>query len=290
MPRSVENGWILSCLVLLLCVATVGCSRDRLFKLSGYDRAGLLKKSLSPEDEALARDCVELLLQGRFDEIEDRLDPSIRSGDTRQHLAEMAYQFPSKPASVKTVEAGIVRSRDSSTSTITLEYEFSQSWLFAHFVIRTKNGIKTVIGFSVTPASEPIEEINEFTFDGKGISQYAGLFLLVWVAALTLYAFVQCARMKIGGTKWVWLVAISIGICRLSVNWTTGQWLFTPLSFEIPPVQATCTPYGPWMLQIWSPLGAIVFLRLRKSLVPEASPLSILPEPGVVNEVEGSTQ
>ncbi len=114
--------------------------------------------------------------------------------------------------------------------------------------------------------AKPLEVMNEFTFEDKGFSQYAGLLLALSVAALTLYAFALCVRMKMGRKKWVWLLAILVGVCRLTVNWTTGEWFFTPLVFFIPPVSISCTAYGPWMLQIFSPVGAIAFLRLKKGL------------------------
>jgi hypothetical protein len=229
------------------------------------------------EDEALARDCVDLLLQDRFDELESRLDPSIRSADIHEKLAEMSSYFPSRPISVKPVEAGIVRGRDFSTTSITLEYQFQQSWLLAHVVIRKEAGVKTISVFRITPTAEPFEVMNEFTFD-KGLSQYAGLLLTLSIIALTSYAFVLCIRMKLGNKKWIWLVTILVGICRLTVNWTTGQWFFTPLALHIPPVAASCSPYGPWILQIFSPIGAIAFLRLRKGLALEGAPLSIVPD------------
>lgn len=279
-----ERGWISCCCAVLLCLPVVGCSRDSLLKHLGYDRASLLKKNMPQDDEALALHSVDLLFRDRYDEIESSLDPSIRNGDTHEHLVEMSHLFPSKPISVRAVEARIIRSRDSRTTSITVEYEFARSWLLAQVVIRTRDGLKTITGFTVNPTAEPIEVMNEFTLDDKGLSQYAGLFLALWVATLTLYAFVLCLRMKIGKKKWIWLVAILLGVCQLTVNWTTGEWFFTPLALSTPPVRASCTAYGPWMLHILSPLGAIAFLRLRKGLASEAMPLSIVPDAGPPTE------
>jgi len=276
------RGWAPSCCAVLLCLATVGCSRDSLLKHLGYDRTSFLKRYTPQDDEALARRTVDLLFQDRYDEIENTLDPGIKNGDTHEHLVEMSHFFPSKPVSVKTVEARTVRGRDSRTTTITVEYEFARSWLLAQVAIRTKDGLKTITGFSVNPTSEPIEAINEFTLDDKGFSQYAGLFLGLWVAGLTLYAFVLCVRTKIGMKKWV--VAILVGVGQLTVNWTTGEWSFTPFAFRIPPGTISCTAYGPWMLRIFSPLGAIAFLRLRKGLRSETQPLSVVPDAEPQNE------
>ena len=279
-----ERGWISCFCVVFLCLPILDCNRDSLLKRAGCDRACLLKKYTPQDDEALALHNVDLLFQDHYDEIEHSLDPSIRNGDTHEHLVEMSHFFPSRPISVKTVEARIIRSRDSRTTSITVEYEFVRSWLLAQVVIRTKDGVKTITGFSVTPTAEPIEVMNEFTLADKGFPQYAGLFLALWVAALTLYAFVLCVRMKFGKKKWFWLAAILVGVCQLTVNWTTGEWFFAPLAFRLPPVTATCTAYGPWMLQIFSPLGAIAFLRLRKGFAIETLPLRIVPDAGPPGE------
>lgn len=264
--------------VLLLCLLVVSCSRDSWLKFYGYDRASLLKKNIPQEDEALARDCVDLLLQNRLDELESRLDLNVKNADMREKLVEMSSYFPSKPLSVKTVEGGVVHGRDFSTTAITLEYQFQGSWLLANLVIQTKAGVKTITTFGVTPTAERYEEVNEFTLADKGFSQSAGLLLTLSVVALTLYAFVLCVRMELGKKKWIWLVAIVVGVCRLTVNWTTGEWFFTPLALNIPPVQAWSSAYGPWMLQICSPVGAIAFLQLRKRLALEALPLSMGPD------------
>jgi hypothetical protein len=279
-----ERAWNSYCCVVLLCLPIVGCNRDSLLKHLGYDRASLLKRYAPRNDEDFALHIVDLLFQDRYEEIEDSLDPGIRNSDTHEHLVEMSDLFPSKPISVKTVEASIIRSHDSRTTSITVEYEFARSWLLAQVAIRTKDGRKTITGFSVNPTAEPVEVMNEFTLDDKGFSQYAGLFLALWVAAFTLYAFVLCVRMKIGTKKWVWLAAILIGVGQLTVNWTTGEWFFTPLALSTPPVRASCTAYGPWMLHILSPIGAIAFLRLRKGLASESLPLSIVPDAGPPNE------
>jgi hypothetical protein len=91
--------------VVLLCLPIVGCNRDSWLKHLGYDRASLLKKYTPQDDQALALHSVDLLFQDRYDEIENSLDPTIRNGDTHEHLVEMSHLFPSKPISVKTVEA-----------------------------------------------------------------------------------------------------------------------------------------------------------------------------------------
>ncbi len=191
----------------------------------------------------------------------------------------MYYTIPTgEPTSIKTVDSRVIYGRNSSTSSITLEYEFapqamptsgsteliSGSWLIAQVAIQTKGSVKTIVGLHVSPSSRSFEEINEFTLADKGISQYAGLCLAIGAAAFSLYVFVLCVRTKMGKKKWFWLILILIGVFRLTLNWTTGEWSFTPLAVQAPPVITVCSLYGPCLIQIVVPLGAIAFLLLRK--------------------------
>lgn len=267
--------WILLSSLLLWVLSLGGCDRDSYLRPFGYDRASLIKRNTPQDDESLAIGCVNLLLQGRYEEIESHLAPSMKNTEIRDTLSRMASLFPSKPISIKTVDASIVRSRDSSSTSITLEYEFARGWLLAQFVIQTRDGVKTINGFHVTPISESVEVMNEFTLANKGLSQYVGLCLAILVLSFDLYAFVLCIRAKMGRKKWGWLILISIGAFRLTLNWTTGQWFLTPLAIQGPPVMMYCSLYGPWMVHIVVPLGAIAFLLRRRTLEAKvaASPI-----------------
>jgi hypothetical protein len=258
------GDWVLVTGFLLLILSVGSCDRDNYLKPFGYDRASLLKKYTPQDDVAFAMHCVDLLLQGQYEEIENRLDVSIKNSETRDGLARMASFFPSKPVSVKTVGSNVLHSRDSSTSSITLEYEFARGWLLAEVVVQTRDGVKAITGFHVTPIAEPVEVMNGFSLADKGISQYAGLCLAILISIFDLYVFVLCVRTKMGRKKWFWLILVLIGAGRLTLNWTTGQWSLTLLSAQTPPLMMFCSPYGPWIIQIAAPLGAIAFWRGEK--------------------------
>lgn len=280
---------LLSALILFLLLPLVGCDRESYFKLYGYTRDDLLYGTMPREDEVFALHSVDLLRQGRLDQLEDQLDPSIRNAQIRDELARMHDMFPSaQPASIKTMEAGTVRGRNDFTTHITLEYEFApqimpmsgrtelepRSWLLARVVILRSDGARTIRGLAVTPTSRSFEEMNEFSLADKGVSQYAGLSLALVVVGITLYAFVLCIRSKIGKKKWFWLLAMLVGVLRVTVNWTTGQWTFTPLHVQFPPVNVAVAAYGPWQIIICAPVGAITFLLYCRRLPKASSTLS----------------
>src|ERR1700740_3363872 len=74
--------------------------------LLGCSQEDLLQKFSSPEDQATAKNYVDLLRARNFDEIESALDPSIRSENIRETMTRMADLMPTEaPSSIKLVGA-----------------------------------------------------------------------------------------------------------------------------------------------------------------------------------------
>ena len=248
-------------LSLAFCLAFVGC-----------DRAALMKKLTPAEDESFARRHVDLLRQQRFDQIERALDSGVADSNTRDTLAAMAGMFPDgEPKSIKVVD---VRFFSNSMRSLTLEYEFPEKWLLVNMSITRRDGTPKIAGFNVTPIADSLESVNRFSLIGKSPMQYAVLSLAVIGPIFCLYVLYLCIRSNWGKLKWLWAIFILFGFGRLAVNWTTGELTFTPLAFHIPCASATAVPaYGPWVIAVSLPLGAILFLiKRRRGTAPRTLP------------------
>lgn len=238
----------------------------------------MLRMPVSEEDERFAHDYVENIRQRRFTRLEADLDPGVDKSEAEANLERMANTFPpGEPVSTKLVLGNVTHHRDSSTtSDLGFEYEFapvSQStqspseWVLAELAIETTGSKRTVKLVTFTPVSEPLEEINAFTPEGKGFPQFAVLLLAILALIFSAHAFMQCIRTNSLRRKWAWLILISIGVCSLTVNWTTGQCSFTPSAIHVVPSFACCTAYGPWIIGVSFPIGAIAFLLYRRNLM-----------------------
>jgi hypothetical protein len=235
--------------------------------VSGCKRGNLIQKFVSPQDESTARHYVDLLRQGRYQEIEAQAEPNIQGPEMLGQLAAMAKLFPSgEPISVKVVGTNSFQGPDVARTSITLEYEFPGKWFLADVVMQRKDTGTSLTGFHVTPVVDSLERINAFALSGKSVPQYTVFLLAIAAVALSLYAFVLCLRSKIGKAKWVWSIICLIGVGRLAINWTTGQTGFTPLSVHLPPAGANAGFYGPWIVYVALPVGPILFLMLRDRL------------------------
>lgn len=244
--------------------------------LSGCgDPASQIKKFTPPEDEAIAKNYIDLLRQNKFEPIEKDLDPSIKSDFTQDTLVKMSAVIPAQdPISVKVIGAHSFKGSNLSKINLTFEYEFPSKWLLINVATQKRDGVSTIIGFYVYPLSDSLENLNKFTLKGKSFPQYAIFAFAVLIPFLTLYVLVLCIRTKIEKRKWLWIIFILFGIGRLTVNWTTGQWQIAPLYFSLFGSGAFAPPYGAWLISISLPLGAIVFLIRRKKLAAPTEPAS----------------
>jgi hypothetical protein len=241
--------------------------------VAGCSKASLLNAFVSPEDEGLAKHYIEALKSGHIDEIEKNLDPSVTSAtpDIQQALTHLAGLIPAEdPLSVKLVGSNTISVSNSDgtlhKSSITFEYQYPDRWLLINVVTQKRGDISTILGLNVQPLSDSLENINHFSLSNKSALQYGVLVAAVVAPLLTIYALVLCVRTKIARRKWLWIVFILLGVGSFSVNWTTGAWGFQPLYVQLFSSGMKAATYGPWIVSVALPLGAIIFLLRRKSL------------------------
>lgn len=259
----------LKCLVsIAFCVFLAGC-----------DDSVFMKKLVPPEDEAIARNYVEMLRRGEVDEIQRTLDPGVAQPEDREKLVQLSGMFPAEgPQSSKVVGMRLYHNKEYSTSEITIEYELRDRWLLARVLTKKQGEKSTLLGINVIQRADSVENLARFSLLGKSAAQYLILFTAISSVLFTFYAFYLCARTKLGQLKWLWLLIILVGVGKLSVNWVTGEWTFTPIAVQIPCATAFRTFYGPWTIAGSFPIGALLFLnhrwkmRVAGELIPPSTP------------------
>ncbi len=174
-----------------------------------------------------------------------------------------------EPLSVELVGCNVVRTSGKRPSQLTYQYHFTDSWLLAAITIDTIGETKSVFGVTVNPVPKSLGELNAFTFSDKGFRHYVMLLLAVAIPVFILAVLILCIRTKMRHRKWLWIIFILFGFGKFSLNWTTGQFLFNPLSVHFQMFGAAAARWGlyaPWIISISVPVGAIVFLIRRKRL------------------------
>lgn len=253
--------------------------------LSGCDQAAMMDKTAPTENVEAAKRYIALLRNHQYDLIEKDLDPSIKPANIEEILAGMAAMIPpQEPIAVKVVGVqtftATTNDETSTTTNITFEYEFSDRWLLANVATqKTETGF-SIVGFRINPMPDSLENTNRFTLSGKEPLHYLVLTLAIIIPIFIIYALVLCVRTKMEKRKWLWILFIIIGIGQFTINWATGQWTLSPFSIQIMGTGAFAPLFGPWILTVSVPIGAIVFLLRRKKLIEAQadSPKTSTPE------------
>jgi hypothetical protein len=261
--------------LLLLAVLTI---------LPGCTYRQMLEK-IAPKDEVeFAKGYLGDLRAGRLVDAERALDPALVGPETSAKLAEVTRYFPpSEPRSVELIGANVGSGPDWWSANLSFQYEFQEGWLAAMVVLaRRSNGPLVVTGVHVERLPDSLQRIHAFTLGGKRASHYLFLVAAFLVAGLVVTMLVVCARAREVRRKWLWVLFILFGVAGVSINWTTGDIGFRPLSVHMFGAGAQAAgPYAPWFVTVSFPLGALLFLakRVRNRNAPADAAEPVAPTP-----------
>lgn len=244
---------------LAMCIVALvaaGCSQDQ-----------LLQKFSTPADQAEAKAFIGKLRARDYTAIEKAMGPSLKSDTLRPALVAMADLFPAgDPKSVKLVGAHVNYDAGGTTVNSTFEYDFGSKWFLINVAMLRKENTRTIAGLNMVSEPAPLESQNRFALAGKSLLHYAVLAAAIFSALLVLASLVACIRTTMPGRKWPWIVFILFGFGRFAINWSSGEWNFAPLYFQLFGASASEAIYGPWIISVSLPVGAIAFLFRKRKL------------------------
>jgi len=241
---------------------------------------------LVPNEDALARNFIEKVRGGQYDSVAEMLGPNLKTGDMNQHLENMHRMFNQgqtwslEPVNMRSLPAELTGGESGVRRTgLTYQIRSANSWAIIEIVVDTAGGKSSIVGINYQPLPKSLAEINAFTFKGKSLIHYLFFGVVLLYPVFIIYTIVRIVKSKVK-RKWLWIPLTLIGICQFSLNWTTGEFGFQPISFHIPGVGFfRPSNYGAWFLFVCIPVGAIAFFIKRHRLQESNSP--DVPEPNV---------
>ena len=239
--------------------------------LSACNSRSIYERDLSKEDEAFAIHVFEQLQQQRISEVAPLVDQKFFRDASNETLAEMATVLREKPTAMRVIAGQTFLADGIRRTYLTLEYQMRYDWVAAGMVIRTQNGKRVIESLDAAITPDSYEQRARFTLRGKSVIQYTYLMLAVLVPLFILFTLYVLWRTPVARLKWLWFIFVALGICSLSVNWMNGLthvrllWVQL-LGFGFGRV-GPYEPYAPVVVSWAIPVGAIVFLLLRRSLM-----------------------
>lgn len=236
--------------------------------LSACNQDEILQKFSSPADQAEARAYINQLRNHDYASIERAMEETLKGPDIRNTLASMAAVIPAgEPSSVKLVGAHVQKTPGTTIVNSTFEYQFGSRWLLINVAMRDQENSRKMVGLNVVPLASSLESQHRFSLSGKTSVHYLVLGAAVLSVLITLAALVACVRTPIPRRKWLWVLFILFGFGRFALDWSSGEWRFAPAWLQLFSAGASSQPYGPWIISVSIPVGAICFLLLRRTRV-----------------------
>ena len=216
-------------------------------------------------DQQTARNYIEMLRTNQFAEIERSADASLKAADVHAVLTKMAAEFPAEePKAVKVISTRVSKNPEGAERTdFTFEYRFPSGPVLSNISLLKAGGATTILAFN---AARVPAGFNDFTLAGRSTLQYCVLILALVIPIFSIYTMALCYRTVHDKWKWLWMAAIAISLGQFSIDWVAGIWTLQPLSLLLFGVAAARSlgGYGPWVISIGFPLGAIAFHVWRK--------------------------
>lgn len=236
--------------------------------LAGCDQEKLIAEVTPKEDLDYAKQYVALIRKSDFAAVEAAMAPSLKTPQLKPTLALMASMIPPEPPiSIEVVGVQTARSEDGASSTdLTLQYQFPNSWLLVQIVIRRAAGAVIVDTIYFTPLQSSYKELNAFTLGGKPVLSYA---ILAWSIAVPIFivaSLIGCLVTPIPKRKWLWCIMVFVSVGSVGLNWTTGAIDFSLIWIGVLNLGFTQLGVdGPYYFESTIPIGAIVFWIKRRT-------------------------
>jgi hypothetical protein len=242
-----------------------------LSSLSACDGDAMFQKFIPQEEAAEGQKIIALVAARDFGAIEGRLDSSLRTPDARAKFDQLADYMPKgQPKSVTTIGAHTSRGETDARYDLTYEYEYEKTWMIASVVLHRKADRLLIEGFHVNLTPQSQKTLNAFNLSGKGTLHFVFLALATFIPLFIVATLVVCYRTVVAKRKWLWYLFVALGLVQFSLNWTTGALNIQPISFLLLGAGfAQAGPYAPLVLTFGLPIGAMVFLAVRRSLAPK---------------------
>lgn len=233
--------------------------------LFGCDAQQWFNSFIPKEQAAIGQRYLEDVRTRNFQPVKNRIDPAYKSPSLDATLAKMAALFPSeKPLSIKVVGSNTVTSSAGRTYNLTYEYQFPRHWALGHIYFKAKGNDIQIGRMDVYQLRASLEQSNAFTLVGKTPIQYLILLLAIMFPVFTIATVIVCVRTPVPKRKWLWIVFILLGVGSVALNWTSGQIRLNPFSLVLFGASYFQNFYGPVIIQIGLPLGAVLFWARRK--------------------------
>ncbi len=264
-------------LVAFAVVLLAGCLNEK----------AMIQKLAPKDDDEFARNFIDLIRQGRYDEADPMLNSSVAAQIGANGLSELHKIVDhGQLISVELVGAyvGFLRPWDKANSKresdLTYQLQFSDGWAVVSVRVESSSMGRHIMGANFQPLSDSLQVLNRFTFKGKSKIYYLFFAACVLVPLFIITTIIICFRSRVR-KRWLWIIFIAVAVTQFQLNWSTGEHAFQLTSISLLGASFFRVGlYAPIVFSFGIPVGAILFLVARPWLRRKDEPPPLLTGPG----------
>jgi len=168
-------------------------------------------------------------------------------------------------ATVNYQTVNMISGYSSKTYNVSYHLSFGTQFVLVSYVLVDEGQGYKIAGLHANKSPVSFKEINAFTKVPLTPLKVAVFLLALAVVVFIIWVFVLAMREKNLKLKPLWGVFILLGFGGFVINWTTGAWVFQLFSFSLLGAgYSAAGHFSPIIFKVAFPLGAVVFLILKK--------------------------
>jgi hypothetical protein len=219
---------------------------------------------LTQEERAIVRGAVNDVSNGEYARLATKVEPEI-AAQLGNAAPAMQRALPARPLELSALNANVSVSGDTRVANAVYQAKGGTGWALIEATTQTRAGQTRLAGLYVQKVESEPRHLNEFRLMNAGVAAWAMLGGMIAAVAITIAALVRIWRSGLFGRRWLWTIGTLIGVTTLKMDWSTGEFAFQPVAFQIFSASALKQPvYAPWILGVSLPLVALIALIRRE--------------------------
>lgn len=233
-----------------------------------------MHRLLPPKVDAFAKDYLRLVQRGSVDSAIGLLEPSLRGPSTGSQLLTIAAILKNAPVdSVDLVGVSVSVLGSGSEYDVSYQVRGDTAWVLTNVSVIERDGAFHIHGLHAEVMHQSLAVTNALTLSDKPAFYGAFAAVAILIVLFNFSVAVMTVRSRIR-RRWLWAALALVGVGGFSLNWTTGNLSFQPLSFQFCGAGIVKAGlYAPWVASFALPVFAVAALvKVRRGSRVKSEP------------------
>lgn len=222
---------------------------------------------LEPNEQSLIRGAIDDVSREDTTSLSKKIPPEL-SRKIEPAFPAMNRALPKPPLEITALNANVNLFGSDRLAEAVYQVKGRNGWALVEVAVQTSRGRTQLRALYIRPMQDEPKSMYAFRISDAGASGWAMLCAMAAAVLVTIAAIFRIWRSGYFARRWLWTLGSLVGFTTLRMNWSTSEFEFQLVSFQIFSISAFKQPiYAPWVLGVSFPVIALIalFYRSKKS-------------------------